>query len=146
MISRSRRRKLTPAEFRIERLRIARLSAPLLRELQPDAAQVSIQLTFANDMFLSPTTRRFTVHPPAQAYFVYACAFGDCDGMHDLNDVVHGLLRTGESYASGSRRCAGQKRFGVGQHRDCGLGLTYTVTVLYLAARLEKPWQPVAAA
>lgn len=146
MTNSSRRRKLSPAQFRIERLRLARLSAPSLRDLQPSAAHVSVQLTFANDTFLSPTTRWFVVHPPAQAYFVYACAFGDCNGMHDLDEVVHGLLRAGTSQASGVRQCVGEKPVGVGQHRPCGLAMTYVVSVHYHAAQPAKAWQPVAAA
>ena len=146
MTTGSRRKKPTPAESRIERLRVARLTAPLLRDLQASAACVSVQLTFAGDTRLAPETRSFAVYPPARAYFVYPCAFGDCDGQHDLDDVVRGLLRSGVTQASGERQCPGHKPGGAEQGPPCRLGLTYAISVQYQASQPVTTWQPAATA
>jgi hypothetical protein len=146
MIASSRRRNPSAAESRSERLRVARATAPLLRDLQASAACVSIRLTFADDTRLAPETRSFAVHPPARAYFVYPCAFGDCDGRHDLDEVVRGLLGAGVTQASGVRHCQGHRPGGVGQGRGCGLGLTYTISVHYQISPPVTTWQPAAIA
>lgn len=136
-------RKPSAAERRVERLRQARVSAPLLRELQASAASVSVQLVFADDTRLAPTARAFTVYPPARAHFVYACAFGDCDGVHDLDGVVKALLSEGASAASGSRCCEGHRANGIDQRPACGLAMTYTIAVHYDASQPERVGQPV---
>jgi hypothetical protein len=132
-VIKSRRKKLSPAESRADRLRLARLTAPLLRDLQPTAAHVAVQLSFADDARLVWATRSFAVYPPARAHFVYACAFGDCNGMHDLDAEVHGLLKAGGSQVAGALCCEGQRSSAVHVDHRCGLQLTYAVSVLYEA-------------
>ncbi len=136
-MSRLRRRNSTPAEHRLERLRLARVTAPILRDLRASATRVSVQLTFANDICLAQSPRWFAVYPPARAHFVYACAFSDCDGMHDLDEEVFGMLRASTCQAAGLRHCFGHRSCRSGQGRRCGLGMTYEVSVTYEAPRPE---------
>jgi hypothetical protein len=135
-----RRRRASPAAIRLERQRLARVGAPTLRELLPAAAQVWVGLTFAADARLTPAPQVFTIYPPAQAHFVYACPFGDCDGIFDLNEQVFDMLRREASRTAGVLHCLGHRarRSGVGPR--CGLGVAYEVTVRY---GLEQPVAPV---
>ncbi|MCU0758551.1 MAG: hypothetical protein MUF07_05020 [Steroidobacteraceae bacterium] len=144
MIMGSRRKRPTPAESDSERQRVARMRAPLLRELQASATCVSVKLTFAVDTRLEQETRSFEIHPPARAYFVYPCAFGDCNGRHDLDVVVRGLLRTGATQASGALQCGGHRSGGVVQGARCGLGLTYTISVQLDPSQTGTNCQPAA--
>jgi hypothetical protein len=130
-----RPRKATPAEVRRDQLRQARHDAPTLRVLLPAAAQVCVELAFEEDDCLADAPRSFTVFPPAQAYFVYDCAFGDCDGTCDLGDQVFNMLHAGASRASGMRCCEGHRARRDGAGPRCGLQVTYTVTVCYQAQR-----------
>jgi hypothetical protein len=139
----ARQKKPTPAERRMESRRQARMSAPLLRDLQPSVTHVRVELGFEQDSRLAATARSFTTYPPARAHFVYGCAFGDCNGIHDLDDVVLGLLKSGASHASGVRRCDGHKSYGFEHGPACGLGLTYTVSVHYDASQPELARQPI---
>jgi hypothetical protein len=137
----SRRWKASPAARRTDQLRQARAAAPTLRTLQPTATQVALQLTFAEDARLVHAPRTFTVYPAAQAHFVYACAFGDCDGMHDLDTEIFDMLRVGTCQIAGVRLCVGQMARRSGHGPRCGLGLAYAVTVGYETARpAEDPW------
>ena len=118
-------------------LLLARVAAPRLRDLRSSAARVAVQLTYANDVSLAQSPRWFAVYPPARAHFVYACAFSDCDGMHDLDDEVFRMLRSTTSQATGVRHCFGRRSCRTGQGPRCGLGLTFEVTVIYEAPRHE---------
>jgi hypothetical protein len=142
-VSRLRRRKPTLAELRVDQLRQARLAAPTLRALQPAAAWVSVKLAFDVDGAMAQAPRSFTVFPPAQAHFIYACAYGDCDGTHDLGEEIRCLLRAGASGGTGVRHCSGRRAHrGGGLGPRCTLRLTYLVTVQYVAERAAAPMQP----
>jgi hypothetical protein len=134
-----RRRKTSPADRRREQLRQARVDAPTLRQFLPAAAQVWVELTFDMDARLAPAPRLFTVYPPAQAHFVYACPFGDCDGTYDLNEAVFAVLRAGTCEATGVLHCMGRKARRSGLGLRCGLGVAYAVTVRYGAEQSRPP-------
>src|SRR4029453_10604695 len=89
----SRRRKATPAGLRLDRLRHARVNAPTLRELLPAATQVLVELTFIRDAPLAHGSHALPVFPAAQAPFISACPYGDCDGTYDLNEKIFAMLR-----------------------------------------------------
>jgi hypothetical protein len=129
-----RRRKATPAELRRDQLRQARVDAPTLRQFLPAAAQVGVELTFAVDARLAQAPRMFTVFPPAQAHFVYACPIGNCDGTYDLNEAVFGMLRAHAAAATGVLHCSGHTPRHDGPGPLCGLGVAYAVAVRYEAA------------
>lgn len=131
----SRRRKATPAVLRQDRLRHARFNAPTLREFLPAATQVLVELTFVGDAHLAQDSRAYTVFPPAQAHFVYACPFGDCDGTYDLNEKIFAMLREERCRSTGMLHCAGHRTSQAGSGQECGLGAAYMVTVGYLIAQ-----------
>ena len=126
-----RRRKATSAEIRLDQLRLARVGAPTLRELLPNAAQVWVELAFDADVRLAQAARVFTIFPAAQAYFVYACPFGDCDGMFDLNEPVFAMLRAHSCQTTGALHCGGHKSRRADPGPPCGLGMSYAVAVSY---------------
>jgi hypothetical protein len=141
-VNRLRRRKPTLAELKVDQLRQARLSAPTLRALQPAADWVAVELAFDMDSLLTQAPRSFTVYPPAQAHFVYACAYGDCNGTHDLGEEIRCLLRAGASAGTGERHCTGRRarRGGIGLR--CTLHFTYLVTVQYAVERTGAVVKP----
>lgn len=128
-----RRRKATSAELRLDQLRQARVDAPTLRQFLPDAAQVWVELAFDADVRLAQAARVFTIYPTAQAYFVYACPFGDCDGTYDLNAPVFAMLRAHACQSSGVLQCIGRKARRAAPGPQCGLGMAYAVAVSYAA-------------
>jgi hypothetical protein len=126
-----RRRKATSADIRLDQLRQARVDAPTLRQLLPNAAQVWVELAFDADVRLAQAARVFTIYPAAQAYFVYSCPFGDCDGMFDLNEPVFAMLRAHTCQARGVLHCVGRKARRADPGPQCGLGMAYAVGVSY---------------
>jgi hypothetical protein len=127
----ARRKKPSSAELRLDQLRQARIDAPTLRQFLPDAAQVWVELAFDADVRLAQPARVFTIYPAAQAYFVYACPFGDCDGTYDLNEPVFAMLRAHSSQSSGALQCVGHKARRADPGPQCGLGMAYAVAVSY---------------
>jgi len=140
-----RRRKATPAELRREQLRQARVDAPTLQQLLPTAAQVRVELTFDADVRLADAPCQFTIYPPAQAHFVYACPFGDCNGTYDLNPAFLDMLNTGMCRATGALHCNGRRAHRGGPGPRCGLGVTYSLVVRYAAEQLRPMAQPALA-
>jgi hypothetical protein len=126
-----RRRKATSADIRLDQLRQARVDAPTLRQILPNAAQVWVELAFDADARLAQSARVFKIYPAAQAYFVYSCPFGDCDGVFDLNEPVFAMLRTHTCQATGALHCAGHKPRRADPGLQCGLGMAYAVGVSY---------------
>jgi hypothetical protein len=126
-----RRRQATSTELRLEQLRRARVDAPTLRQFLPDASQVWVELAFDADARLAQAARVFTIFPTAQAHFVYACPFGDCDGTYDLNESVFALLRAHAHQSSGVLQCIGRRARRAAPGPQCGLGMAYAVAVSY---------------
>jgi hypothetical protein len=128
------RRKPSPAAELRESLRKARADAPTLRDSFPAAVQVSVELSFNADACLEPAPQHFTVFPPAQAHFIYACAFGDCDGRHNLNDTVFTMLGAGTSRIRGELQCTGHRGAAGPAGSLCGLGVQYILNARYRTA------------
>jgi len=140
-----RHRKATPAELRREQLRQARIDAPTLRQFLPAAAQVWVELMFDADTRPAQAPRLFTVYPPAQAHFVYACPFGDCDGTYDLNEAVLGMLRARICQTTGVLHCDGHRARRSGSGPRCGLHVAYAVDVRYGTEQSCAPARPTPA-
>lgn len=141
-MKRLQRNKTDREELRRDLLRKARLDAPTLRALLPAAMQVSVELTFEVAAQLTQGPLTSTVFPPARAHFVYGCPFGDCDGTYDLDEEIFGMLRAGVRRASGARHCCGHRARRSGYGPQCGLGLTYSVTVQYQAQFIGTAARP----
>lgn len=125
------RRKPGPALELRDRQRKARADAATLRASFPAALQVSVELTFDADASLEPAPQHFSVFPPAQAHFIYACAFGDCDGQYNLNEAAFSMLGSGSDRTSGTLRCQGHRSPTGTGGASCNLGVSFVLTARY---------------
>lgn len=124
-------------QLRREQWRRDRAAAQTLRDAFPSVELVRMTLTFEQAASTVPTAQAHVLHPPARAFFTFACPYSDCDGQFDLNEVATTLLGRSERHAHGTLQCAGVRtRDRLGKH-PCQLLLRYTVTAQYRAA-LEK--------
>jgi hypothetical protein len=119
---------------RREELRKARAAAPPLRTACPDAALVRVELEFQADPLLVHAPQAFSLYPPAKAHFAYACPFGDCDGVYDLNEVVLDVFQTGKRKTRGTVTCSGHRSSHAHTGTACGLMLKYSIAVRHDAA------------
>jgi hypothetical protein len=118
----------TPVDRR-EELRKARASAPSLRTAWPDAALVRVELEFQANPLLAHAPQAYSLYPAAKAHFGYACPFGDCDGVYDLNAVVFETLQAGKRNARGTLTCSGHRSRSGKDEDVCALSLRYSITV-----------------
>ena len=118
----------TPVDRR-EELRKARASAPNLRTAWPDAALVRVELEFQDNPLLAHAPQAYSLYPAAKAHFAYACPFGDCDGVYDLNGVASEILQAGKRSARGTLTCNGHRSRSGKVEDVCALALKYSITV-----------------
>jgi hypothetical protein len=112
---------------RAERLRRERAAAAALRVALPAVQMLHLELKFegcAN----APTPQSHLLHPPARAFFVYPCPYGDCDGQFDLNSAVHAALADPAHCTEGMLECSGARTGERASRHPCQLHLNYTVT------------------
>lgn len=127
------KKALAPAN-RYDELRRARAAAPALRTACPDAAVVRVELDFQAGPLLVHAPQVVSLYPPAKAHFAYACPFGDCDGVYDLNGVALDILQAGKLKTRGTLACSGHRSsHGLGSN-SCGLMLKYSIAVRHEAA------------
>jgi hypothetical protein len=119
----------TAASSRRDELRQARAAAQALRIACPHAAVVHVELAFQELSGLSHTPQAFSVYPPAKAHFVYACPFGDCDGVYDLNEVALAALKSGQRRARGTLTCTGHRSGRGSSNELCDLAVKYSIVV-----------------
>jgi hypothetical protein len=109
-----------------ERQRRARASTPALRLRFPEISSLRIGFTFRDRGPFAPAPQLTVLHPPANAYFVFACPYTDCDGEFDLSEAVAGLAREKDQRREGQLKCGGHRRVAVGL-TDCALTLEYSI-------------------
>jgi len=124
----SNRKSATVADRR-DGLRQARAAAPTLRSVHPTAALVRVELAFQEESGLAHAPQAFSVYPPAKAHFVYACPFGDCDGVYDLNEIALDALGSGKRRTRGRLTCSGTRSRNGKQDCPCELAATYSLVV-----------------
>lgn len=122
------KKAVSPSDRRDE-LRKARAAAPALRTACPDAAVVRVELEFQADPLLAHAPQVFSLYPPAKAHFAYACPFGDCDGVFDLNEVVLDVLQARKHKTRGTVACSGHRSSQGHGNTPCGLMLKYSIAV-----------------
>ena len=125
----SSNRKVGSPSDRKDELRQARTAAPTLRVAYPGAALVRVELSFQENSGLEHAPQAFSVYPPAKAHFVYACPFGDCDGVYDLNEIASGALRSGKSKTRGTLTCVGHRSRNGKSDCSCELLATYSIAI-----------------
>ena len=121
--------KKAAVSTRQDELRKARAAAPTLSVACPDVALVRVELEFQADPLLAHAPQILSIYPPAKAHFAYACPFGDCDGVYDLNEIALGSLRTGEKTTRGTLTCSGHRSRDGKTRSLCELALSYSITV-----------------
>lgn len=125
----SSNRKPASSSDRRDGLKQARATAPTLRAAYPAAARVQVELAFQEKSGLAHAPQAISVYPPAKAYFVYACPFGDCDGVYDLNEIALGTLLSGKLKAQGKLMCTGMRSRDGKSGCTCELEATYSIVV-----------------
>jgi len=106
-----------------ERHRRDRLAAPLLRMRYPQLATLQLDFEFSDRTEFLPSPQVTVFHPPARAYFCFACPYSDCDGEFNLTGQVDLVVNAREERSEGQLRCSGTRHGGAA----CSLCLEYTV-------------------
>lgn len=107
-----------------ERQRRDRAAAPLLRTRYPQLGSVQLDFEFSDRTEFLPSPQVTVFHPPARAYFCFACPYSDCDGEFNLADAVDVAVSSQEAHGDGQVRCAGKRNGGT----VCTLCLEYSIS------------------
>ena len=108
-----------------ERQRRDRALTPLMRDRYPTMTSLQLDFDFSDDEKFSPAPQVIVLHPPARAYLIFACPYGDCDGEFNLAPAVDELVNSGASRDHGQLRCSGRRTSGRAAHGACCLVLEY---------------------
>ncbi|HKE96621.1 MAG TPA: hypothetical protein VKB34_20090 [Povalibacter sp.] len=117
----------TPAAARDamrERHRHGRLAAPTVRTHFPGLESLQLAFEFRDNSGFLPSPQVTAFHPPASAYFCFACPYSDCSGEFDLTALVAGAVSSHESRTVGRLSCTGSRHRGVA----CTLCLEYSIS------------------
>ncbi|HET9473523.1 MAG TPA: hypothetical protein VFO82_06485 [Steroidobacteraceae bacterium] len=87
-----------------ERQRRDRAAAPLLRTRYPQLGSVQLDFEFSDRTEFLPSPQVTVFHPPARAYFCFACPYSDCDGEFNLADAVDVAVSSQEAHGDGQVR------------------------------------------
>jgi hypothetical protein len=119
---------------RREQWRRDRNAAQTLRDAFPSVELVRMTLSFEQSTPPTPTSQSHVMHPPARAFFGFACPYADCDGQFDLNAAVTALLQESKRHVEGTLECAGVRSRDKLSKQPCRLVLRYTIAAQYHAA------------
>ena len=106
-----------------ERQKRDRALAPVMRTKYPTLATLQLDFDFVDTGTFLPSRQVTVFHPPARAYFRFACPYSDCDGEFDLTSAVVLMIGARESRSHGQRGCAGMRHGAI----RCTLNLEYSV-------------------
>lgn len=106
-----------------KRQRDRRIATPAIRVRYPQLASMQVNFDFSDRGDFIPSPQVTVFHPPAPAYFCFACPYSDCDGEFDLTSQMDLAVSSGEKKTSGQVRCAGNRH-----HGACTLCLEYSIT------------------
>ena len=106
-----------------ERQRRDRAVAPAMQTQYPKLATLQIDFEFTDTTAFLPSPQVTVFHPPARAYFCFACPYSDCDGEFDLTRPVAQMMNARDSHAEGQMNCAGNKQGG----NRCTLCVEYSL-------------------
>jgi len=107
-----------------ERHRRDRTAAPTMGVRYPKLTTLQIDFSFSDMTEFLPSPQATVFHPPAAAYFCFACPYSDCDGEFTLTEAVELAVSAGDARVSGRAQCAGTRHRGVA----CTLCLEYTIS------------------
>ena len=103
---------------------IERIGAPVIRARYPALGSLQLDFKFVDQSGFLHSPQVMVFHPPAPAYFRFACPYSDCDGEFNLTQQVDQVVGSHEHSTSGQVRCAGARHSGVA----CTLSLEYSVS------------------
>jgi hypothetical protein len=118
---------VTPAagrEAMRERHRRGRVAAPTIRTRYPQLKSLQLDFEFSDNTEFLPSPQVTVFHPPAPAYFCFACPYSDCSGEFDLTGLVDLAVSSRDSNSDGQMSCAGMRHRGVA----CTLCLEYSIS------------------
>jgi len=101
-----------------------RAAAQTMRALYPGLGSLQLEFEFSDRTEFLPSPQVTVFHPPARAYFCFACPYSDCDGEFDLTRSVGIMMGAREPRAEGQVRCAGTRHGGI----SCSLCLEFSLT------------------
>jgi hypothetical protein len=107
-----------------ERHRRGRLAAPTIRTRFPGLESLQLAFEFSDSSSFLPSPQTTAFHPPASAYFCFACPHSDCNGEFDLSTLVDAAMKSHESRTTGHQSCAGTRQRGI----SCTLRLEYSIS------------------
>jgi hypothetical protein len=107
-----------------ERQKRERAAAPVLRTLFPGLATLQLEFEFSDNTEFLPSPQVAVMHPPARAYFRFACPYSDCDGEFDLAGPINLLVNAQQPRERGQLRCTGTRHGGA----QCTLNLEYAIS------------------
>jgi hypothetical protein len=107
-----------------DRQRRTRAAAPAMRTRYPQLATLQVEFDFSDRTAFLPSPTVTVFHPPAQAYFCFACPYSDCSGEFNLTAAVDDMVTAEEISAEGQVRCTGKRHGDVA----CTLCLEYSIT------------------
>ncbi len=122
-------RKLGARSMLLERQRRGRMAAQPLRAQYPRASSIRLDLAFTDQTAVLPAPQSIVLHPPARAYFVFPCPYGDCDGQFDLTAAVSELQQSRHTHGDGKCECSGHRAPDAKGPKPCGLHLEYSIDV-----------------
>ena len=111
-----------------ERQRRGRAAAPLLSARYPRLNSLQLDFKFSDTTEFLPSPLVTVFHPPARAYFCFACPYSDCDGEFNLTTSVDAAVNARDARTEGQVRCAGTRHGGTA----CTLCLEYSITTHWL--------------
>ena len=111
-----------------ERHKRNRAAAPVLRTRFPQLATLRLDFEFSDRSEFLPSPQVTVFHPPAPAYFCFACPYSDCDGEFDLAAPVDLAVTSHSPSAEGQVRCAGTRHGGTA----CTLCLEYSIAAHWI--------------
>lgn len=120
-------------EERTGRLRRDRAAAQTLRSAFPAVQQVRLDMEFevAGARANTPAAQSHVLHPPARAYFTFACPYADCDGQFDLTEAVNTAVADRSHQAEGVSQCSGARVGSRVSRHPCLLRILHRVTATY---------------
>ena len=107
-----------------ERQKRERAATPALRTVFPTLATLQLKFEFSDNTEFLPSPQVAVMHPPARAYFRFACPYSDCDGEFDLSGPINLLGSSHQPSEDGTLRCAGTRHGGA----QCTLSLEYSIS------------------
>ncbi len=116
---------------RRERIRRQRLAAPPMRTAYPRLSLLNLRFSFVDGSERPPVAQTHILHPPAAAFFHFACGFADCDGGFNLGSAIAELSGAGTREAVRQFECTGLRTRDKASGQPCGLKLECSISMQY---------------